>query len=173
MKCILVHLLLRISVIFMLFKYLWFINILSLFSFFLELLFFKHILCHYPPPFLTFTRPVVYSYFNFKNYSYFILVSYFRNILSSLPEDLSRGHSEGIHFTPLRFIPLFSIATELNYFLVSCAYVLTTYTYTLLYPYAIFGEKTRGSIENMFSPTCHFCIDISIYIQIYVIKVIK
>jgi len=65
----------------------------------------ENILCHSLPPLWAFTWPVVYSYFNFKSYSYFIPVLYFRNILSSFPEDLPRGHSEGIHFIPLRFIP--------------------------------------------------------------------
>lgn len=109
--------------------------LLSLFlslSFFLSdiLPFSENILCYYLPPLWTFTRPVVYSYFNFKSYSYFIPVSYFRNILSSLPEGLSTGHSKGIHFIPLRFIPLFSITTRLNYSLVSC--ICSTYVYTYI-----------------------------------------
>lgn len=87
---------------------------------------------YYLPPLWTFTRPVVYSYFNFKSYSYFIPVSYFRNILSSLPEGLSTGHSKGIHFIPLRFIPLFSIRTRLNYSLVSCICFINVYTYIAL-----------------------------------------
>lgn len=93
----------------------------------------ENILCYYLPRLWTFTRPVVYSYFNFKSYSYFIPVSYFRNILSFIPEDLPRGHSKGIHFIPLRFIPLFSIMTRLNYFRVLWICFTNVRIYTLSY----------------------------------------
>lgn len=149
MKAVIVHLPSIIFSIFILFNIYAIPTAISLFlspppplSFsFSEILpFSENILCHYLPPLWTFTRPVVYSYFNFKSYSYFIPVSYFRNILSSLPEGLSTGHSKGIHFIPLRFIPLFSITTRLNYFLVSCICSINVYTYIALTIKRIFIE---------------------------------
>jgi len=114
------------------------LTVLSLFLSHSEILpFSENILCHSLPPLWAFTWPVVYSYFNFKSYSYFIPVLYFRNILSSLPEDLPRGHSEGIHFIPLRFIPSRFGWTILS----SRAYVLPMYTYTLPSQYSIYQKK--------------------------------
>lgn len=114
----------------------------------------ENILCHYLPPLWAFTWPVVYSYFNFKSYSYFIPVLYFRNILSSLPEDLPRGHSEGIHFIPLRFIPS---RTRLNYSLVSCICFTNVYIYITL---PIFNlSKKEWTLEYIvFSFNCNFSV---------------